>query len=83
MRLKIEAEAAEATVVLHKHYLVLGAMKAFLQRTLNPFKYLLNVSVALLSLLRAQRCRKELNSSEQIVKVMEHMVSGCRISGPN
>ena len=24
----------------------LGAMKAFLQRTLNPFKYLLNVSVA-------------------------------------
>ena len=53
MRLKIEAEAAEATVVLHSHYLVLGAMKAFLQRTLNPFKYLLNVSVALLSLLRA------------------------------
>ena len=49
MRLKIEAEAAEATVVLHSHYLVLGAMKAFLQRTLNPFKYLLNVSVALLS----------------------------------
>ena len=47
--------------LLHTHYLVLGAMKAFLQRTLNPFKYLLNVSVALLSLLLPRR-RKQLDS---------------------
>ena len=38
MRLKIEAEAAEATVVLHSHYLVLGGYEGVSAKDSQPIQ---------------------------------------------